>query len=295
MKRRLLKNSLKIFFVYFALSLLVAPLRSGEISIGTLEGFCLSSFVGFVALFFLTLYFLRKCDKALQMLVPAVTGFFCLVLVVCCLNWQGTKMARFEFLIHLLAFVSAYAVYLLRGCGRKIGIVCSLLALMGAYCLSIYSYRGWSNYVNHGTWNGRLKKELNAPLCFQATRDSVVCFEPGGELLLLDFWISSCGYCFEAFPKVQELYEICREGNVKVYSVFVAIRPNEDYALGDSLLRARGYTFPVLALPKDSPVLQDFEVSNYPTVVVVDKTGRCCFKGNIEAAAKYVKGLLKSN
>lgn len=60
MKMKIDKTLIKCFCIFFAMGLLIAPLRSGMISIGPLTGFYLSSFVGFVLTYLLVLYFLSK-------------------------------------------------------------------------------------------------------------------------------------------------------------------------------------------------------------------------------------------
>jgi thiol-disulfide isomerase/thioredoxin len=103
-----------------------------------------------------------------------------------------------------------------------------------------------------------------------------------GDLILLDFFGSWCGPCRRAIPAINELND--RYASMGLHVVGVACEYGQTSAAlrtADDAVRQFGIKYPVVVSPMDEPSeLRDhFQVSAYPTVVLVDRSGQVYFKG----------------
>ncbi len=98
-----------------------------------------------------------------------------------------------------------------------------------------------------------------------------------GKILVLDFWTTWCAVCKKSFPEFQGI--IAKFKNHPEV-VFLAVNTGEG---GDSFetaldfVKRHGYTFP-FAYDPNSVLSKKMNVTNYPTVVVIDQTGKMRFR-----------------
>ena len=286
MKRPIDRDVIKCFFAFFVEGLLIAPLRSGMFSIGPITGFYLSSIVGFVVIYFSMLYFLHKRDS-LWIIVAGIVGLFFFSFPLHAFNFTETLVSLLENIIHFSAILGAYICNKIAK--KKSQYIFSILIFMGVYVLSTSGYEMWIHYLNFCNLNGKVRKEkLSSIVYFQTINDSIANTNFEKELILLDFWNKTCGYCYEAFPKLQKLYDTYPKEKIEMYSVFVEARQNDNYMLGDSILKARNYSFPMLFLAKKSPAISLLRITHYPTIVILNKEGDVLFRGDIDNATKFI-------
>ncbi|MBY0588385.1 redoxin family protein [bacterium] len=103
-----------------------------------------------------------------------------------------------------------------------------------------------------------------------------------GDLILLDFFGSWCGPCRRAIPALNELHD--RYAAMGLHIVGVACEYGQTSAAlksADDAVRQFSIRYPVVVSPMEEPSeLRDhFQVSAYPTVVLVDRAGKVYFKG----------------
>ena len=80
------------------------------------------------------------------------------------------------------------------------------------------------------------------------------------------------------------------------YSVFCCDdKDGETCETGQDILNKRNCSFPILAIDKDNPILKEIGVTCFPTVIIFDPDGKLIFRGNIEYAEKYLKGMFDSD
>jgi len=108
-----------------------------------------------------------------------------------------------------------------------------------------------------------------------------------GKLVMIDFWIKNCGHCMESFPELQRLQKTYGGAAFQLVSInawdkkeqigFFYKREKPRYKMlynGEALAKAWG-------------------VEGYPTVVLVDKTGKVIYSGNF--IYEKVEALIKAN
>jgi thiol-disulfide isomerase/thioredoxin len=120
-----------------------------------------------------------------------------------------------------------------------------------------------------------------------------------GRLVLFDFWGSWCGYCLKTMPQLVELQR--RYGAHGLQVVGIAY---EQGRLSDRVERVReireqlGVNYPLLVADGGAacPVREQFGVQLYPTLVLVDRTGRVLWRseGSDPRELERLENLLKT-
>lgn len=89
------------------------------------------------------------------------------------------------------------------------------------------------------------------------------------KLVVLNFWYTTCSWCLEEFPLMDEVYKDYKD-DVEI----IALNPMEDNNAVDSFQKQYGYSFNMAACP--SSWANTFSVTGYPTSVFIDQYGVIC-------------------
>jgi thiol-disulfide isomerase/thioredoxin len=105
-----------------------------------------------------------------------------------------------------------------------------------------------------------------------------------GKLVLLDFWFTSCPPCRAALPFLAELDRKYRRYGLEVVGI-----ANEEGSLAEKQAGVRqartqhGLNYPLLLAgggSGDCPVLRQLEVASFPTVVMLDASGKIVWRSS---------------
>lgn len=189
--------------------------------------------------------------------------------------------------IHLLGILSGFFYLRLK---RPFNLM--PVAFSSVFVLFMF-FVGWDLHQHkraYGTYTGKIQPyksqqkiegidRKNNPVNNQSFENKIV---------LLDFWYTGCGDCFEKFPQLQAFYDKYKnDDSVAVCAINKPIeedKPNEAFQLTEK------YTFPVL-LPADEELPEKFDIRGYPTTLVIDRNGMVIYKGGIEGAIEMVNAL----
>jgi thiol-disulfide isomerase/thioredoxin len=110
------------------------------------------------------------------------------------------------------------------------------------------------------------------------------------KIVLLDFWHTKCGVCFQKFPLLQAFYDKYKNDDSIV--IFAIDKPIEEDIEKSAfkVIEEEGYNFPVL-LPTDEELPDKFGVFRFPATFVIDRQGHVVYKGDIEGAIILVEEL----
>jgi protocatechuate 3,4-dioxygenase beta subunit/thiol-disulfide isomerase/thioredoxin len=92
-----------------------------------------------------------------------------------------------------------------------------------------------------------------------------------GQVVLLDFWGTWCGPCVAELPNIQELHELYGERGLTIIAVHDNSTPPQKIR---EFLDARELTFPVAVDNANGTTIGRYNVSAFPTKVLIDRQGR---------------------
>lgn len=271
------------FISAVTLELAVVPIRMIGFELSSVTGFCL-----FCSITVILLSFVGREGREWWVLGGIILGLFALQAPTRIKDWSLTMISLPDGLAHLLGIAVGFAWY--KG---RVYIRWSALGLGLMIVGFIYwkGYHFWFNRIYYGTFTGCVNESL--PTVIEGyDRNHVL--QGGdqwkGKVVLLDFWFTGCGVCFEKFPKVQYLYDKYK-GNPS-FALFAIDKPVEVDTVGQAfaMLDRRGYSFPIiLAFPSTLP--QDLGIFGFPTtLILVNQT--VVFRGDIDDAERVIDRLL---
>jgi thiol-disulfide isomerase/thioredoxin len=120
---------------------------------------------------------------------------------------------------------------------------------------------------------------------------------PGTRLVLLDFWYTGCGPCLMEIPFLNELKRTYGPWGLEVVGIACESGPREKQALAVRTARGRfaiDYTLLLSSNEEPCPVKKQFQISKFPTVVLLDETGTIIWRaeGMGEQRQRELTGLI---
>ena len=254
-----------------------------------------TSLFGFVGYFFLTIYCLKKFSReasAWQILLMLLI-IRCLVSINVVYGYvTGETWSLPMFLLHLIGIASGFLFL-------RLMLPFNVLPFFAGCLLALFMFfQGWDLWIhkyNFGTFTGKVKS-YDPPARFEGfdeEKNLLTGDDFNGKIVLLDFWTTTCGLCFQKFPQLQAVHnKFKQDSSVMILAVNTPIeedKPNQ--AFND--IRKEGHTFPVV-VTKDEDLAEKFGVKGYPTTFIINPNRQIVYKGDIEGAVKMVDEL-KSN
>ena len=101
------------------------------------------------------------------------------------------------------------------------------------------------------------------------------------KVVVMDFWNTRCGPCYKKFPELEQLYQqYANRSDVAIMAFNVPLR-GDTLGMAEYKISSKGYSFKTaVALDKDDN--RSFGVSGYPTLLIIDKTGKIRYRGALE-------------
>ena len=101
-----------------------------------------------------------------------------------------------------------------------------------------------------------------------------------GRLTLIDFWSSGCGPCQVAMPSIRDLHQAYEPYGLDVVGIAYESGSTEQRVSNVRSIRGRyQMKYPTLmGDPGNCPVLNQFNVQGFPTVVLLDENGVIVFR-----------------
>jgi thiol-disulfide isomerase/thioredoxin len=279
-----IKKFVIVFFSSLALFLVLTPLR-------IYFGSPIFSLIGFILFFLLTSFFIKKYKGFLPIwiiLAALILGESILELPIRITSFEETLISLPGSLIHILGIICGFLYWHLK---TPFNILTAFLGCLITVFMFFQGYEYWYHKLNYGTFTGKVQHAL--PTKFEAYDAQQNLFTDSSfqeKIVLLDFWYTRCGACFEKFPQVQVAYD--RFKNDPSVAVFAVDKPIEEDTPGQAfqVIKDEGYSFPVV-IAKDEDLPEKFGVKYYPTTFVIDRTGQIVYRGDIAGAIRMVEEL----
>ncbi len=287
---------MKIFFKCIIsaiiLTLLLAPIRMAEIG----PGIDWSSLVGFIAFLYLTIFLLLKFKDKTQVwkiITALIIGEWLLCLNIIYELFFELPWALPQLVIQTIGIICGYLYLRL---SKPLNVFSVLIGCLIAVFMFFQGFDYWFHKISYETFTGKVKA-YKLPQNIEGineknTRINSQTFQ--NKIVLLDFWHTRCGVCFQKFPQLQAFYDKYKDnGSVVVFAVDKPIEEDKQKS-AFKVIEEEGYNFPVL-LPNDEELPEKFGVKGYPTTFVIDKQGNVVYKGGIEGAVLMVEELRKQS
>lgn len=281
------KYYLKLSVISLVLCLSLTPL-------GGFGGHHMKFLAASLTYFCLTTYFLKKTSSSNELLFV----LFILILPPSILylpfHFKDFKETQISFISTLGHFIGVAFGCMSHFAKNKVKIILAILLLTGSLWITFFGFSLWLHKVNFGTFNGKVYYDLPAPIKGknQFGRDiSNINFK--NKIILLDFWHTRCGVCFQKFPQLQEIYDTFKKDTSLV--ILAVNKPLEQDTIGEAfaVLKKSGYNFPAI-VPSIDTLPEMFNVNHYPTTFIIDKSGKVIFKGDIENVKSILTRLTKN-
>jgi thiol-disulfide isomerase/thioredoxin len=152
----------------------------------------------------------------------------------------------------------------------------------------------WEHYVIYNTFKSG-ETFRKAPT-FSFTKDSITLTNNDfrGQIVVFDFWNTSCPYCYEKFPALKEKQEKwSKNGNIHFYAVNFPISRDTIGEAG-AILKMRDIPIPNLMGPEALSSYQVFGEFAFPLAVILNPEGDIVFWGDIEKIDNTLEKLLKT-
>lgn len=236
-----------------------------------------------------TYFVLKKYGNSIRQIISLtfliVCGYAILTVPIHVFDFEGSKPAIWGTLCALITPIFTAIYY----AADKNKLILSLFLIIWLYAVTL-GHETWWEYAIYGNY----KKGINISCQKLATdKDSLCMNSIAKKYILLDFWSTTCGVCFERFPEVQELYNNL-EGNenVLIASVFIASN-GECYSDGSNILKEHGYTFPVMGCTDwKSSLISTLGIKGVPHVIILNENKEVIFRGSIKFAKRELNKLL---
>lgn len=272
MKQRI-KTLILLFVGSFLIDIVTMPLRG--------FAFVACSTTSFIAYFIFTWWAIAKLGEKVErwkIFIAILCGFLALNLPVRIDMWSTALVSLPDFAMHLLGIFMGAIFAISAKWGRGVTAVLSLAMLLSInWVTNRHIY-----YVSHGTYSYERCDDVSKATIVD---EHGVKVDMQGSLMVLDFWNKGCGYCFQAFPEYQKLFEKYGD-KVRFYAVDITddVGNQEDIAL----VREEGHTFPIAFISREE-ARNLFGITRVPNVVVVNPEGKMLFLGSVESCEQYIK------
>jgi thiol-disulfide isomerase/thioredoxin len=266
------------------------PLRSRD-----LGGFPVSSLVGFISYTYLAFFCFKKFQSkisTIHIFLFLFIGLWLFELPFRVLDFQKTIISLPDMLVKSLGVVSGYLYWKIKS---PFDVLILLIGCLFAVFMYFQGWDYWGHYRSFGTFTGKVTAyELQPFEGINEKNTQINNKTIENKIVLLDFWHTKCGVCFEKFPQLQAFYDKYKNDNsITVFAVDKPLEEDKEKS-AFKVIEEEGYSFPVF-LPNDEELPEKFGVTVYPTTYVINKQGNVVYKGRIEGAILTAEELKRNN
>jgi thiol-disulfide isomerase/thioredoxin len=156
----------------------------------------------------------------------------------------------------------------------------NIIPLLSLVLFGFISFIIFPNYFIY-YHNHNAEKNIKFPTMFFKDNQSKVVNFNSDKIIILDFWSTSCGICFEKFPILEDTYKKYKnDKNVEIYSVNVPIR-GDKFEKTIKILDSIGYTFPKIYAESLEQIEVNLHFNKFPNLMIL-KNGRIRYEGVLE-------------
>jgi thiol-disulfide isomerase/thioredoxin len=149
--------------------------------------------------------------------------------------------------------------------GVKEHVLTPIVSVVSAFIIGLFIF---PNFLTI-SYNVDSRKELPLPdISFYNEKSEEVIFDKN-KIIVLEFWYSGCGYCFEKMPELEKQYFAFKNNpNVEIYTVGAPyINESIDKLVG--IMDSLNYKFPKLYVKSTKEVELKLKQNTYPFLLII--------------------------
>lgn len=251
--------------------------------------------IGFPAIVLFTWILSYLYRKKLSMGNILVTTLMTLVLLegpIRIINYSSTLISLPSFIFNIAGILIGNMLFRKR---NKATWVSFLIVFGCAVWMFSKGYSMWANKLSNGTYTGKIDVTVDKSYYLYSEKgDTLFLSKMGGKIVLLDFWCEGCGFCWQKFPAIQNLYDTYKT-NEKIIIAGIFVESKRGEYENNMKEFHKKYTFPVFRVFKREPLVTDLSIKSFPTVAVVDGEGVFRGLGSTGVVMKIFDDLVKSS
>lgn len=272
------------FWFHFLMSLLILFVTSFLVrSHSRVQDIWITHIVYFVAVFVSIKYSRLKPKKVLA---AYIAGFLIPIILV-----QVFENTNLLFQLNIISFLMAMAggyIFATSSSAIKKASYVLLAVLYSAFAVLFLAER-FLHYDNFKNLEGNTDEQFRVSGHIVNNTDTIK-LAGNDKFIVLDFWTTSCGICFQKFPEVQKLYEEYKDDDrVALYAVNIPIK-RDTPTMAEDMIRKREYTFPVYYA--HGGIDTQLNVRRFPVTLLV-KNNKIVARGRIDNIARILKEQLQ--
>lgn len=223
----------------------------------------------FVAVF----VFNRKIKTiSMQNLIPINLPFFLLFVISGIINGDFSRITQYLIFVPLASLLSFIFTKV------KFKLI-PTLSVTFFYYISFYAFTTIFIFIS----NYDAEKNIIFPKIDLLNKQSKNVVLQSDKIIILDFWSTSCGICFEKFPDLEATYNKYKNNSkVEIYAVNFPLK-NDHFEQSIKILDSIGYKFPQLFARSGQEIEQKLNFNTFPHLIIL-KNNRVRFDGMFETS-----------
>jgi len=152
--------------------------------------------------------------------------------------------------------------------------------------LAAWQYKGnrlFMNYLNYGQLSGQVSERI--PLTNLYNDAGAIEYPKIFKTVILDFWNSKCGPCFQSFPYIERIHRKIDTSKFELRVVNIPVL-NEKKEDNHNLLDRFDYSFNQL-FADNSSIIDSFKITVFPTTIVL-QNNRITYRGDFKEALRFL-------
>lgn len=177
-------------------------------------------------------------------------------------------------LIYNLSSLFAFCLYYFNN--KKLILFSYLLI----YTFLSFNFHNINNYYFSKLYKNELVDTFIPKIQLKSIDGKSFTLSDNSQILVVDLWSNSCGYCIQSFPKFEEVYmHYKNDKEVEVISINVdEVMPNRKR--GHELVKR--YAFKNYFATKD--ILQKLNFNKFPNYMIIGKDGKIKYFGSLNTS-----------
>lgn len=209
-----------------------------------------------IGTFFISFFVLKKYDF-IKNFILLIVPILVLIFITSVINYDFLRSIFYLIFIPIASFLG----YLYK---IKKNIIIPIAVIIFSLVIGLYIY---PNYFVYFINKGARKNTVSPKFELIDRNKKQVKFTK--NIIVLDFWTTSCGVCFKKFPELEKIYLAYKNNdNIAFYSVNIPLK-RDNFNKTLKMVDSMNYKFSTIyALPKDN-IQKKLNINAFPHLIII--------------------------